>query len=70
MWYFVLFGAFAIWVLIDSRSRRENPVVWTLGTLLLGPLVLPFYVPKRPLRSGEVREGGTGWDRVGQVGTS
>jgi hypothetical protein len=64
MWYLVLYGVFALWVLFDSIDRKLGgvSVLWTLGTLLLGPLVLPIYMAKRPLKNGEVREGGTGWN--------
>jgi len=27
-------------------------------------LVIPFYLAKRPLKAGEVREGGTGWNVI------
>jgi hypothetical protein len=64
MWYIALYGMFAIWVLLDGLARRIGPNVaaWTLGTLVLGPIVLPIYLAKRPLKKGEVREGGTAWN--------
>jgi hypothetical protein len=64
MWYIALYGMFAIWVLLDGLARRIGPNVaaWTLGTLLLGPIVLPIYLAKRPLKKGELREGGTAWN--------
>lgn len=64
MWYLVLYVAFATWVLLDALSRKIGAaaVVWALGTLLLGPLILPVYLAKRPLKTGEVREGGTSWN--------
>jgi hypothetical protein len=62
MWYLGVYAAFAIWVLVDSSRRRIGPLAWTLGTLVLGPIVLPVYFAKRPLRSGETREGGTAWN--------
>jgi hypothetical protein len=37
-------------------------VGWAIGTLILGPLVLPIYFAKRPLKSGEIREGGAAWN--------
>jgi hypothetical protein len=33
-----------------------------MGTFLFGPIVLPFYLARRPLKIGETREGGTGWN--------
>ncbi len=62
MWYIVLYGLFAIWVLVDGLKRKTKAIPWAIGTLLLGPVVLPVYVAKRPLKAGEVREGGTGWN--------
>ncbi len=62
MWYIVLYGLFAIWVLVDGLKREAKAIPWAIGTLLLGPVVLPVYVAKRPLHSGEVREGGVGWN--------
>ncbi len=35
---------------------------WTLGTFFLGPIILPVYLAKRPLKKGEVREGGAAWN--------
>jgi len=64
MWYLILYGVFAVWVLQDGASRKMggSVVIWTLGTLLLGPIILPVYLAKRPLKKGEVREGGTAWN--------
>lgn len=64
MWYLALYGVFALWVLVDAIARKLGvvAVVWAIGTLVLGPLVLPVYLAKRPLKNGEVREGGTGWN--------
>jgi hypothetical protein len=62
MWYVVVYGIFAIWVLVDGLKRKASAIPWAIGTLVLGPIVLPVYVAKRPLKAGEVREGGTGWN--------
>jgi len=62
MWYIVFNLIFTIWVLVDSRKRKANVLFWTIGTLLLGPIVLCVYFAKRPLKAGEVREGGTAWN--------
>lgn len=62
MWYFVVFGAFAVWVFLDAKKRQENAAGWAIGTFLLGSIVAPVYFAKRNLFAGEVREGGTGWN--------
>lgn len=63
MSYFLLYGVFALWVFLDSFSRRmgASGVIWALGTAVLGPIVLPVYLALRPLKQGEVREGGKAW---------
>ena len=62
MWYWLLYGVLAVWVLGDAAARKANGILWAVGTLLLGPLILPVYLAKRSLKSGEVREGGTAWN--------
>ncbi|MFB3778479.1 MAG: hypothetical protein ACE141_12755 [Bryobacteraceae bacterium] len=64
MTYFLLYGVFALWVLFDSLSRRMgiSAALWTAGTAVLGPIVLPIYIALRPLHLGEVREGGRAWN--------
>ncbi len=62
MWYFIVYGLFAIWVFWDAKKRKNNFWAWPLFTFLLGPLLLPFYFAKRNLKEKEVREGGTGWN--------
>lgn len=62
MWYLILYGILAIWAFVDAKKRKANAVLWAVGTLLLGPIILPFYFAKRPLKAGEVREGGTAWN--------
>ncbi len=64
MWYVVLYAVLAGWVFLDALARRckGTAVVWTLGTLVCGPVVLPFYLARRPLRIGETRKGGTSWN--------
>jgi hypothetical protein len=62
MWYFILYLLFAIWVFFDARRRRNNFVLWPLSTVILGPIVLPFYFAKRNLKESEIREGGIGWN--------
>lgn len=62
MWYLILYGILAIWAFVDAKKRQANAILWAAGTLLLGPIILPFYFAKRPLKAGEVREGGTAWN--------
>ena len=62
MWYFIVYGIFAIWVLFDAKKRNNNMFGWAIPTFVLGPFFLPFYFAKRNLKKGETREGGTGWN--------
>lgn len=62
MLYFALYGIFAIWVVVDGLKRKVNAIPWAIGTAIIGPVVLPVYLAKRPLKAGEVREGGTPWN--------
>lgn len=62
MWYWVVCGLFAIWVLVDSLKRKAKTILWVIGTVLLGPIILPVYIATRPLKTNEVREGGTAWN--------
>lgn len=65
MWYWVLNIAIALWVFFDARSRKmDQSVLWAIGTSLLMIFVIPFYFAKRPLKNGEVREGGTAWNVI------
>jgi len=62
VWYIILYTVFAIWVFIDALGRKAKSVPWAIGTFFLGPVILPIYIAKRPLKSGEIREGGTAWN--------
>ena len=65
MWYWLLNVAIALWVFFDARSRKmDQPVLWAIGTAILMIVVIPFYFAKRPLKDGEVREGGTAWNVI------
>lgn len=57
--YSVLYGAIAVWLFIDARRRRYvlGPS-WASITILVGPLTAPVYLAMRPLKKGEMREGG------------
>jgi len=53
----------AIWVFIDARKRHAAPEwAWALGTAVLAIVICPIYLAKRPLRAGELREGGRAWN--------
>lgn len=65
MWYFILFGVLALWVGFDASRRNlgaARALLWTIGTFLLGVIVMPIYIAKRPLKANEVREGGLAWN--------
>jgi hypothetical protein len=64
MSYFLLYGVLALWVLFDGVNRKvgASTVLWVLGTVLLGPIILPIYLALRPLKQCEVREGGKAWN--------
>lgn len=62
MWYLIMCAIFAAWVVFDAGNRKNNRAVWSLSTLVLGPVTLPVYFAKRNLKEGETRDGGTGWN--------
>ncbi|MBA2782543.1 MAG: hypothetical protein H0T74_06425 [Rubrobacteraceae bacterium] len=65
MWYFIIFGLLALYVIIDGSSRKlevVKTVLWAIGTFLLGVVVLPIYIAKRPLKANQIREGGFAWN--------
>lgn len=51
-----------LWVAWDSKQRKALDWFWVLVVLLLGPLLLPFYLTSRPLLKGETRVGGFFWN--------
>lgn len=65
LWYFGLNLIIALWVFFDARSRKmEQPILWAVRTFVIMIIVMPFYLAKRPLKEGEVREGGTAWNVI------
>jgi preprotein translocase subunit SecG len=65
VWYFIRFGLLALWVGFDASRRNLGAVkaiLWAIGTFLLGVIVMPIYIAKRPLKANEVREGGLAWN--------
>jgi len=62
MWYWILAVALTLWVIADARSRRIRWFIYAIGTFFLAIVVLPLYIAVRPLKEGETREGGVGWN--------
>ncbi|WP_314591571.1 hypothetical protein [Paenibacillus terrigena] len=62
VFYWILYFLIAVWVFFDAKKRGNQFIGWSIGCFLGGPLVLPFYLAKRYLKTGQVREGGTGWN--------
>jgi len=63
MEYFAFNGILLAYLAYDAYNREVSNIwAWGLGTLLVGVVVLPFYFANRPLKDGEVRTGGFGWN--------
>ena len=62
LWYFILYALVAIWVFLDAKKRGNNAQLWGIATVVFGLIVTPFYLAKRYLLAGEVREGGVAWN--------
>lgn len=63
--YLLVFGIITVWVIVDALRRGTEPqvvIAWGVGTLVLGPVVAPYYFASRSLASGEVREGNFAWN--------
>jgi hypothetical protein len=61
----VIIAAIAAYTAYDAYNRKMgagSAAVWGLGTLLICPVIFPIYMAKRPLKDGEVREGGFAWN--------
>lgn len=54
---FVLSVIFAVYVFLDSQKRGENRLVWTGGTMILGPLYFPMYLGRRKTLTREAPTG-------------
>jgi len=63
LYYFFVTVVLAVWVWVDGRRRRcsEAPGLAFL-TVFLPILSMPIHFAIRPLRAGEVREGGYSWN--------
>jgi hypothetical protein len=65
MWYIIIFGVLTLWVAFDASRRNlgaAKTILWAIGTFLIGVIVVPIYLAKRPLKPYEVREGGLAWN--------
>jgi hypothetical protein len=65
VWYFIIFGLLASWVGLDASRRNlgaAKAILWAIGALLIGVIVVPIYIAKRPLKANQVREGGFAWN--------
>ena len=60
--YLIVYAIFAAWVFRDAKKRQMNGLPWAAFTVLFGPVTVPIWLARRPLKEGEVREGGTGWN--------
>jgi hypothetical protein len=54
---------FTICVLIDGHKLKFNVIPWAIGTTILGPIILPLYISRRPLNGCEFRRGGK-WQKL------
>lgn len=59
--WLALNGLSACWVAFDSQRRHANPLALGFATLVMGPIMLPLYRARRPLRPTEQRLGGPDW---------
>ncbi len=62
--HLLVFGLATVFVVVDGLKRKVGALTaaWAIGTVLLGPIILPAYLAKRPLHTNEVREGGFAWN--------
>ncbi len=54
----------AIWIALDGLERKSDWKLSALLSLFFSIFVYPFYIAKRRLSPGEIREGGYGWNVV------
>jgi hypothetical protein len=61
---FLIAIVLAVWTFRDAKRRQTQtaPFLWSLGVLFFSAIFFPLYLAKRPLRDGEVRKGGLGWN--------
>ena len=56
MWFLFIHGIFTIWVLNDGLKRKGNIIPWVIATIVFGPIAIPEYLAKYPLKPGEHRK--------------
>lgn len=58
-----IWSLIAVIIWLDARSRNaKNSFFWALGSFFLAIVIIPLYLATRPLKSGEIREGGLVWN--------
>lgn len=61
--YILLYIGIGAWAFVDSKQRLYERGKWlALAAVFFGPITMPIYLAFRPLKEGEFREGGTGWN--------
>lgn len=61
----VIIAAIAAYTAYDAYNRKMGggtAALWGIGTFIICPVIFPIYMAKRPLKDGEVREGGFAWN--------
>ncbi len=59
--YTVLTIILTIWIFFDAKKRKNKYVLWGLASLIIWPILIPFYIANRNLLPNETREGGKVW---------
>jgi hypothetical protein len=61
---FLIAIVLAVWTFRDAKRRQPQtaPFLWSLGVLFFSAVFFPLYLGKRPLKAGELREGGLAWN--------
>ena len=49
---------FAIWIVIDGYNRKINTLPWLIGAVIVGPVIFPQYMAKRPSKADKPHEEG------------
>jgi hypothetical protein len=61
--YWFIVTLCAGWLIYDTNKRKiKGWYWWIILTLIFSPLIITFYLPKRPLLVDEKREGGYVWN--------
>ena len=59
--YIVLTIILTIWIFFDAKKRKNKYVLWGLASLIIWPILIPFYIANRNLLPNETIEGGKVW---------